>query len=132
MIETAFPFETSCKDWLISIADHDVADALVSPHARFDRVLFLKFDDSEEEDDPHAISEQDVDKIIMLIDEALVLNKNVWVNCHAGICRSGAVVEVLELLGWTVVDDYSIPRIPNRLVFNKIRRRFDSLRNSWE
>jgi protein-tyrosine phosphatase len=64
--------------------------------------------------------------------KARALNKNVWVHCHAGVCRSGAVVEVLSLLGWTVSSQYSPRRIPNTHVFKLLRLQFEELKNSWE
>jgi protein-tyrosine phosphatase len=42
---------------------------------------------------------------------------NVVVHCHAGICRSGAVVEVASMMGFTPADRL---RIPNMRVKHKM------------
>jgi hypothetical protein len=44
---------------------------------------------------------------------------NVLVHCHAGICRSGAVVEVGSMMGFTPTDRY---RQPNLRVKNKMMK----------
>lgn len=132
-IEHRFPFEVGAKDWLISIAGHDMEPAKVK--APFNRILFIHFDDVEEDLEflnEKAITEQQAKIIADFIKKAQATDKNVWVNCHAGMCRSGAIVEVLALLGWQIVEGFSPQRIPNRLVFNLVRQQFDELLNSWE
>ncbi len=54
-----------------------------------------------------------------------------WVNCDAGICRSGAVVEAAMLLGHTTDEEVSNGRVPNRTVFNEVRKAL-GLKHSWE
>ena len=44
---------------------------------------------------------------------------NVVVHCHAGICRSGAVVEVATMMGFTATDRY---RQPNLRVKSKMMK----------
>ena len=44
---------------------------------------------------------------------------NVLVHCHAGICRSGAVVEVGEIMGFTPTDRF---RAPNLLVKHRMMK----------
>jgi len=44
---------------------------------------------------------------------------NVIVHCHAGICRSGAVVEVASMMGFTPTDRY---RQPNMRVKQKMMK----------
>lgn len=54
---------------------------------------------------------------------------NLWVNCHAGISRSGAIVEIALKLGWW--KDLESPlqetRYPNSMVFRKIAKYFPEL-----
>lgn len=124
-----FPFPRTPQDWMISISCHD-HDAPNLPE--FDKLLSCVFDDVDD-DEPHTITVEQAQQIAEFINEAKKLEKNVWVHCHAGICRSGAVVEVLLLLGWHFVDnDFSESRIPNKTVFNRIRQQFPELRYSWE
>jgi len=127
-IETRFPMEVGEKDWLISIVDVGAADARVAQP--FDKVFRFCFDDCEHTTQwDTAMSPAQAQRMGFVIARARDLDKNVWVHCHAGIYRSGAVVEVLNLLGWTVVNDFSIPRIPNRRVFNLLREEFPELGN---
>lgn len=130
-IERGIPFAIEPNHWLISIADKDAEPAaVVNP---FDRILFLHFDDEEDSHNPNAMTEKDLADIVSFINEARQHDASVWVNCHAGICRSGAIVEVLEMLGWTVADHWMVnKRIPNRLVLQSLRRCFPEIRQSWE
>lgn len=130
VMEKSFPFERTEKDWLISICNADANNVRHVPG--FDRVEYFHFDDVIDDEDPWGPTEADIDRIVATINEARELNKNVWVNCHAGICRSGAVVVLLEMLGWTYVADYSIKPIPNMIVLEMLRKRFDELQHSWE
>lgn len=130
-VEGRFPFELTDRDWLISIADRNAAAADVK--GNFDQVFHFGFDDCDESDTLHfAMREHQAEKMAQIIRDAAAQNKNVWVNCHAGMCRSGAVVEVLGLLGWTIVDDFSQKRLPNVHVFKSLRLQFDELKHSHE
>jgi hypothetical protein len=127
----SFPFPVTEDDWLISITDEGGQDAkLAYPFAK---VLFQKFDDTNDEINGNAIAAYQAAQIAAFIKEARELKKNVWVNCHAGICRSGAVVSLLGDLGWEIVNHPESPgRIPNHLVYTKVRKNFPELTNSWE
>jgi predicted protein tyrosine phosphatase len=52
-------------------------------------------------------------EIVEILQRALAADKNVVVHCHAGICRSGAVVEVAEMMGFNPLNAY---RQPNCMV----------------
>lgn len=140
-----FPFAADEEDWLISIADPDAYNAV--PKARFGRVLYLNFADVELNTPGgvmtekaaqslaklRAITPAQAEQIADFIKEARELKKNVWVNCHAGICRSGAVVRLLGELGWDIQTHDLIPdRVPNLLVYNRIRKHFPELHQSWD
>ena len=129
VIESGFPFELTNRDWLISISDA----AAKSPNIRntFSTVFFFFFDD----DNPPAagiLDEMQAAQLAAVIHKARELNKNVWVHCNAGMCRSGAVVEVLALLGWTLADEFSPRRVPNTHVFSTLRRHFPEISQSWD
>lgn len=126
-----FPFELSEDDWLISITDFDGEDAKVQQY--FPRVLFMKFDDVSDKKNRKGISNEHAREIAQFILEAREQQKNVWVNCHAGICRSGAVVSLLIDLGWEYRDSATSPgRIPNHLVYDKVRKHFPEVSQSWD
>jgi predicted protein tyrosine phosphatase len=132
IIETygRFPFHCDEEDWLISIADPAAYNAV--PKARFDRVLFMNFADVEE-DNCGGIGEDQAAQIADFIKEARTLKKNVWVNCHMGMCRSGAVVRLLGELGWEIASYSGQPeRIPNLRVYEMVRKHFPELQQSWD
>jgi len=56
---------------------------------------------------------------------------NLWVNCQAGISRSGAIVDILIRLGW---EDLKSPlqekRHPNPIVWHKLISHFPELNGS--
>lgn len=125
-----FPFKTTEDDWLISITDFNGTD--VDVEYRFDRILFLKFNDVNETG-RHGISIDQGAEIARFIKEARKQKKNVWANCHAGICRSGAIVSLLVDLGWELADSPESPgRIPNHMVYDTVRKHFPELKQSWD
>ena len=58
-------------------------------------------------------------ELVRLLQHALANHMNVVVHCHAGICRSGAVVEVATMMGFTATDRY---RQPNLRVKHKMMK----------
>jgi hypothetical protein len=129
VIEQRFPFEVGPQDWLISIISQN--DAPVVPAQNFGDIARFRFDD----DEGHVLGSmvpKQAWRMAEIVREAARLEKNVWVHCTAGMCRSGAVVEVLGLLGWTIVEEFSPQRIANEHVFNLLRLQFPELRHSWE
>lgn len=129
-IYSDFPFPVTAEDWIISITDAEWFDAEIE--LSFDRILFMRFDDVED-DLEGSFSDAHAKTIADFIKEAREQKKNVWVNCHAGISRSGGVVEVLVRLGWEFIQSgKSCARIPNARVYNKIRVHFAELQQSWD
>lgn len=127
---TEFPWPVTDDDWLISITDAGWHDAEVKKP--FGRILFTHFNDTQTEGEGEIQDEQALE-IANFIKEARALKKNVWANCHAGICRSGAIVAICADLGWIPQKHPTIPtRLPNSLVYNKIRVHFDELKHSWD
>jgi len=126
----SFPFEVTSDDWLISICSRNDEDARVEK--KFDEVLFMKFDDVGS-NHPGRITPAEAKEIADFIKAAREQQKNVWVNCHAGICRSGAIASLLVDLGWDYADSTLSPgQIPNHFVYDMVRRHFPELRQSWD
>ena len=75
------------------------------------------FEDIEEDekivDLEFGIQPWQAEEIIEILQRALAADKNVVVHCHAGICRSGAVVEVASMMGFKTLNAY---RQPNCMV----------------
>lgn len=80
---------------------------------------FLDAEDSDGYPDECKISDAQAEKLVTLLKFALEHNVNVVVHCHAGICRSGAVVEVATMMGFTATDRF---RMPNLRVKHKMMK----------
>lgn len=105
---------------LISITD----PAGWRPQAKFpfkERYDF-EFLDAEDDDgfpEEAKISDEQAHQLVALLQLALAKHMNVVVHCTAGICRSGAVVEVATMMGFTPADRL---RIPNMRVKHKMMK----------
>ena len=95
----------------------DFFDSFPTPKYKFKEVLQFKFDDVL--DGPTACTDLQAQEIAELLLRAKEHHMNVIVHCHAGLCRSGAVVECGLLLGFNPPDRI---RIPNTLVKKKIMK----------
>lgn len=93
-----------------------------TPKRKFKEVHQFDFLDAEDSDDfpeEAKISDEQAAEIVRLLTHALDNCMNVVVHCHAGICRSGAVVEVASMMGFTPTDRY---RQPNLRVKHKMMK----------
>jgi len=85
--------------------------------SEFSEIYKYRFEDIEEDekivDLEFGIQPWQAVEIVKILQRALAADKNVVVHCHAGICRSGAVVEVAELMGFKTLNAY---RQPNCMV----------------
>lgn len=80
----------------------------------FKEVYEFEFLDAEDDDgfeDECKISDDQARDIIGLLQRAIDNRMNVVVHCHAGICRSGAVVEVATMMGFTPAERYRQPNL---------------------
>ena len=105
---------------LIQIADP--ATFFPMPKKNFKVIVQYEFLDAEDGDnfpDEAKISDADAASIVEWLKYALDNSMNVLVHCHAGICRSGAVVEVASMMGFTPTDRY---RQPNLRVKHKMMK----------
>lgn len=88
---------------------------------KFKEVYYYEFLDAEETDgfpDECKMTDDQANRMVRALKHALNNSMNVIVHCHAGICRSGAVVEVAEMMGFTPNPDRY--RQPNLLVKRKM------------
>lgn len=105
---------------LIQIADP--ASFFPEPKYNFKEIHQFEFLDAEDSDgfpDEAKISDEQATEIVRLLNHAMENSMNVVVHCHAGICRSGAVVEVASMMGFTPTDRY---RQPNLRVKHKMMK----------
>jgi len=80
---------------------------------------FLDAEDTDGFPDECKISDEQAAEIVALLQRAIDCHMNVVVHCHAGICRSGAVVEVATMMGFTPTDRF---RQPNLRVKHKMMK----------
>jgi protein-tyrosine phosphatase len=96
-------------------------DAFVSRHS-------FQFLDAEEPTrffpEEALISDEQAEEIASILVKALENNHDVLVHCVVGVCRSGAVVEVAEMIGFDECFRY---RQPNIRVKQKLMQQFDLL-----
>ena len=111
---------------LIQIIDHEMLD-YPNPKQTFSEIYQFRFDDTEDLFDPNRITDTQAASIAYILRDAYNNRKNIVVHCHAGICRSGAVVDCGTMIGFSDVEHRL--RIPNVLVKRKI---LDNLNLSFD
>lgn len=109
---------TDMGDNAILIQIADPASFFPEPKASFRDTNRFKFEflDAEDSDaerygEDFLISDQQARWLVHLLEQALKNDTNVLVHCHAGICRSGAVVEVASMMGFTPTDRFRQPNL---------------------
>lgn len=79
-----------------------------------------QFDFQDTNNEGHnGISDEQAKDIARILKDCYDTKCNIVVHCHAGVCRSGAVAEVAEIMGFGVINSPS-ERIPNTLVKTKL------------
>ena len=119
-VKNGFHSDMGVNAMLIQIADP--ASFFPVPKRQFKEIHQFEFLDAEDTDgfpDEAKISDEQAQQIVSLLNHAIDNHMNVLVHCHAGICRSGAVVEVGSMMGFTPTDRY---RQPNLRVKNKMMK----------
>lgn len=107
---------TNMGDNAILIQIADPATFFPDPKAAFRAIDQFEFLDAEDSDaerygEEFLISDYQANKLVCILQNALADNMNVLVHCHAGICRSGAVVEVASMMGFTPTDRFRQPNL---------------------
>ena len=80
---------------------------------------FLDLEDDDEHVEEMGITDEQAAELVALLKHAFDKKMNVVVHCTAGLCRSGAVVEVGVMMGF---DDPERTRIPNIRVKHKMMK----------
>lgn len=88
----------------------------------FDEVYEVALDDS------YDIPDEVVGKLAAILTSAKNKNRNIVAHCHAGISRSGAVVEVATMMGF---QDIGRSRNPNKVLKEKLRKAL-GIKHSFE
>lgn len=110
-----------CGDNAMLIQIADPATFFPTPKHAFKEIHQFEFLDAEDGDnfpEEAMISDEQAQELVNLLNKALENRMNVVVHCHAGICRSGAVVEVATMMGFTPSDRYRQPnlRVKHRMM----------------
>lgn len=111
-----------CGDNAMLIQITDPATFFPVPKRQFKETHQFEFLDAEDGDsfpEEAMISDEQATELVRLLNHAKENCMNVVVHCHAGICRSGAVVEVASMMGFTPSDRY---RQPNLRVKSKMMK----------
>ena len=126
-VATGRHHDCGANSMLIQISDHDMA--FPTPKHQFKEVHQFTFLDVEEEGitttgdgrtidlSEFAITDEQAEQLVRLLQHAQENRMNVVVHCHAGICRSGAVAEVGVMMGFWDCERF---RSPNLLVKHKM------------
>ena len=119
-VNTGFHYNPGPNSMLISITDP--AGWKPNPVHKFKEIHEFEFLDAEDTDgfpDECKISDDQAAELVRLLQHAREKHMNVVVHCFAGICRSGAVVEVATIMGFTPTDRF---RQPNLRVKHKMMK----------
>lgn len=105
-------------DILIQILDPGID--FPKPFHPFKEIHQFQFADVEKEDDAaweNRITDEQAKDLVKIIEDTHRKGQNIIVQCFAGSCRSGAVVEVALAFGYTDLQEY---RKPNEYVMLKL------------
>lgn len=108
-------FHHDCGDnsMLIQIRDHNCT-WWPEPKHNFKERHFFVFDDIENGDhdsETKGITDEQAKQLVELLKHAKQNCMNVVVHCFAGICRSGAVVEIGTMMGFNDVGKFRQPNV---------------------
>ena len=121
-IALGFHMDAGPNAMLIRIQDPATYFGRIARADMFKEVHEFEFLDAEDKDgfeDETKISDEQAAELVRLLQRAKENHMNVVVHCHAGICRSGAVVEVATMMGFTPSERF---RMPNLRVKHKMMK----------
>jgi predicted protein tyrosine phosphatase len=113
-VATGFHMDAGPNAMLIRIQDPATTFGCIKHSQMFKEVYEFEFLDAEDSDgfeDECKIQDNQAEALVGLLQRAIEKHMNVVVHCHAGICRSGAVVEVASMMGFTPTDRYRQPNL---------------------
>lgn len=108
---------------LIQISDIDAIEP--KPLMYFREIYNFRFEDTEK-DTPGFITDEQAYEICSVLRNAMSDNRDIIVHCHAGLCRSGAVVEAALHIGFNPVE--SRIRYPNSDITVKLLKTLETIR----
>lgn len=123
-------FAAGENSMLIQILDPGVFE-WPKPKHNFKEIHQFEFldvgDDGDDDLLDFGCTEEQAVALVELLKHAYENRMHVVVHCHAGICRSGAVVEVAEMMGFTPVERHRLPNSRvKRLMMKELGLTYDS------
>ena len=117
--QTGNHMDPGVNTMLIQIADP--CGWIPTPKHTFEETHQFMFADVEvgDELEEDGITNVQAEELVKLLQHALDNRMNVVVHCVTGICRSGAVVEVAEMMGFAPCSNL---RIPNLMVKHEMMK----------
>lgn len=128
-VQKGFHIDPGINAMLIQITDYDMA--FPTPKYQFRETHQFSFLDIEEDGmtntgdgkmidlSEFAITQEQANELVRLLQHAMEQRMNVIVHCHAGVCRSGAVCEVGVMMGFNDTEAF---RSPNLLVKHRMMK----------
>lgn len=112
-IDVVKGFHHDCgqNSMLIQILD---GDWIPEPKHQFrerHQFTFLDLEDGDTGVEQSGITDQQAQELVALLQHALDHRMNVVVHCTAGVCRSGAVVEIGVMLGFNDTEKFRSPNL---------------------
>ena len=103
----------------VLIQIQDVCTEFVVPKyaSVFKEIHQFEFMDDADPEKEENINEKQAKQIAEILINCHARKLNIVVHCHAGVCRSGAVAEVAEMMGFDYAGNY---KLPNTLVKQRI------------
>ena len=123
-IKEGLHFDAGFNSMLIQIVDPDME--FPKPKYDFRLVYQVKFLDVENDEKAGIVYKEAItDEHAAILADALTVAKdnsmNVIVHCVAGLCRSGAVVEVGTMLGFQDIEKFRVPNVMvKKMLMNKL------------
>ncbi|MCK9517273.1 MAG: hypothetical protein M0Q87_14720, partial [Ottowia sp.] len=77
----------------------------------------------------HLITQEQAKQIMSILETALKSDIDVTVHCTAGLCRSGAVAEVGEMIGYNYI---GLTKQPNSYVKKMLLKQIDYYDNMFK
>lgn len=116
-IPIAYHHDAGPNSMLIQISESGHFPKAKFPFKEFHQFLFSDVEKGDDNWEELGITVEQAKTIAGLLTKARYNKMNVVVHCHAGICRSGAVVEVGVMMGF---QDTGKHRTPNLLVKHRL------------
>ena len=123
-IKEGLHFDAGSNSMLIQIVDPDMD--FPTPKYDFKLVYQVKFLDVENDETVGIVYKEAInDEHATILADALTVaknnNMNVIVHCVAGLCRSGAVVEVGTMMGFQDTEKFRAPNVMvKKMLMNKL------------